>query len=62
MKGRTRDYSATGERREARLHLRESGGIPQLQEFSDTWDYRKLKKINKRHIQKFRKERDEWEN
>jgi hypothetical protein len=53
MKGRTRDYLIAGEC---------EGASPQLQEFFENWGYRKLKRIDKRLLQKFRKERDEWEN
>jgi hypothetical protein len=62
MKGITRDFSVAGECAGARPHYREPRDAPQLQEFFKNWDYRKLKRIDKRHLQKFRKERDEWEN
>jgi hypothetical protein len=62
MKGRTRDYLVAGEREGAMPPYREPGDAPQLQEFFENWDDQRLKRIDKRHLPKFRKERDEWEN
>jgi hypothetical protein len=62
MKRRTRDFSVAGECEGVRPRDRELRDAPQLQEFFENWNHRKLKRIDKRHPQKFRKEKDEWEN